>query len=34
MEIMGARDFETDVHLKELNVQVEKKEMLQIKGQN
>ena len=29
---MRARDFETDVHLQDLNIQVEKKEMLQVKA--
>ncbi|CAF4470917.1 unnamed protein product, partial [Rotaria sp. Silwood2] len=34
MNIMDSRDFEKDPYLKQLNIHVDKKEMLQIKGQN
>jgi hypothetical protein len=32
MSIMNSRDFENDPYLKQLNIRVDKKEMLQIKG--
>ncbi|CAF3078686.1 unnamed protein product, partial [Rotaria sp. Silwood2] len=32
MSIMQARDFETDIHLKDLNIRVHKNEMLEIKA--
>lgn len=32
MSIMNSRDFENDPYLKQLNIRVDKTEMLQIKG--